>query len=73
MSDLSYEYIKKRREFGLPFQLSDTPSQLLHSLDPSKKEAATWRERFATTIDLDCIPEVADVKVRASLVVGVVL
>lgn len=63
MTEISFEYNKKRREFCLPFQLSDSAAQILHSIDPVKKEQSNWSERFATTVEVDCIAEVAEVKV----------
>jgi hypothetical protein len=72
MADLSFEYNKKRREFSLPCQLSDSATTLLNSLDPSKKEANTWTERFATTIEFDTTTEVADVKVQGLAITVVV-
>ena len=66
MSDISYDYSKKRKDFCLPIQLTDSPTTLLHTLEPSKKEKATWAERFATTVEVDCMPEVADEKVSVS-------
>ena len=61
--EISYDYTKKRKDFALPFQLSDVPTQILHNIEPSRKEAAGWTQRFATTIEVDCIPEVAEMKV----------
>jgi hypothetical protein len=60
--EISYEYNKKRKDFSLPFQFSDTPTQLLHTIEPNKKETANWTQRMYTTVELDCIPEVAEMK-----------
>jgi hypothetical protein len=61
--EISYEYTKKRKDFSLPCQLNDTPTQLLHTIEPNKKEVGNWTQRFSTTVELDCIPEVAEMKV----------
>lgn len=61
--ELSFEYTKQRKLFGLPFQFSNSPVQLLHSIEPSKKEQANWTQRYVSSVDIDCIPDVAEMKV----------
>jgi hypothetical protein len=61
--EISYDYTKKRKDFALPFQFSDTPTQLLQSIDPNKKDQSNWTQRAATTLEFDCVPDVAEMKV----------
>ena len=64
ISELSVEYTKKRRDFSLPCQLTATPAVLLQNVDSSKREQALWTARLTTSVDLDCICELSEMKVN---------
>ena len=66
--EISYDYTKKRKDFALPFQFSDSPAAVLQTIEPNKKEQANFTQRMATTLEFDCIPDVAEMKVRGARV-----
>jgi dynein intermediate chain 2 len=59
MDAISYEYPKHRREFGIHPQFDDGHS-LAQSIASGDEEAqALWVKRITTTVELDCIPRMA--------------
>jgi len=63
MDVISYEYTKQRREFGLHPQFTDavTCNDTILSNDDDSKQ---WITSISTTVELDCIPDMAQHEVN---------
>eukprot|EP01006_Ploeotia_vitrea_P046809 TRINITY_DN67063_c2_g1_i1.p1 TRINITY_DN67063_c2_g1~~TRINITY_DN67063_c2_g1_i1.p1 ORF type:complete len:579 (-),score=300.96 TRINITY_DN67063_c2_g1_i1:51-1787(-) len=59
MDVISHEYTRQRKQFGRHPSFSDTEG-VIASVREDDKDAAQWIERRVTTVELDCIPEMAE-------------
>lgn len=58
MDAISYEYPKQRREFGVHPMFGDSMPQTV-SIAPDDGSIAQWTRKIKTTVELDCIPQMA--------------
>lgn len=69
MDAISYDYSKPRLEFGIHPVFDDSSSEMLQSVEPEvvpdegdapeESASAQWVRRLTTTVELDCIPQMA--------------
>ena len=62
MNEISYDYTRRRKDFGHGYNFTDT-SSILASIDPVRREQVQWTSKQTSSIELDCIADVTERKV----------
>lgn len=62
--EISYDYIKKRKEFGRHPRFDDVDAYVMESVAQNPNAAKLWVPRKTTTRVFDCNPRLAEHYVR---------
>ena len=69
--DIAYEFSRKRREFGKHPKFSDSGPIEIVNIAPTNEFDDDWEVRPSTSIEIDCIPQMAEHEINTERYIAI--